>query len=148
MTILSSTLVPLNGGSYYGLVVPMAAITSHLKTLSEVISIDEFMEAIKSKDGRDGSGNYHITVTSPKETRSLKKAGLKVPTGKEFQYKITGIGSANDRNNTAYYVLVDSGGIQSVRSSLGLELADLHVTLGFIGKDVHGVPKDESTKIA
>ena len=58
-----------------------------------------------------------------------------------------GIGEQSEDGNSVQYVVVSWPEIQELRERFGLPKKDLHVTLGYTQKDIHGVPKDESTLI-
>ena len=47
-----------------------------------------------------------------------------------------------------FFVVVESADIQAFRYKLGLTKADLHITLGFNVRDIHGVKKDRSTLVS
>jgi hypothetical protein len=56
--------------------------------------------------------------------------------------KLLGVGSAEKSGNRAFYIVVESNLLNESRTSLNLDEKDLHITLGFKSKDVHGVRKN------
>jgi hypothetical protein len=54
-----------------------------------------------------------------------------------------GIGKAEAKGNTAYFVVCQSEKLDAIRTRFELPKHDFHITLGFNQKDVFGVPKNE-----
>lgn len=59
--------------------------------------------------------------------------------------KAWGIGKAVKGEDVAYFVVVQCDKVQDALKKAGLPPKDLHLTLAFKKKDVHGVPKDKTT---
>jgi hypothetical protein len=57
--------------------------------------------------------------------------------------QMLGVGKAEAKGNTAYFVVCDSDKLDAVRTRFELPKQDFHVTLGFSLKDVFGVPKNK-----
>jgi len=105
-------------------------------------------------------GEYHITVLDPRDAKVLKQAhgcsnqGLEEWMKSQHGATISGtpqslgIGRASDGSNEAYFEVIDWPEAQQWRGEQGLGPKDFHVTVGFKGSDVHGVPKDRSTIIS
>lgn len=115
-----------------------------------VASEPRAVEMIADKTKRDGEREFHITIASPLETRQLRKAEQldsfvqALHTVKDVQ--IRGIGrAANDRGHEAWFLVVESDAIHAQRLAVGLGHRDLHITIGFVGADVHDQSKDMST---
>ena len=147
----NASVIPMKGGSYYGLEVSEDSLRNCLdRWRFEMGDRSQSLEGEKVK--RDGGYHFHITALDPKETRSLKKSGeiLRFREGiskRKFSFEIDGVGSVSRNGKETYYAIVKSHDIQEVRKEFGLGEKDLHITLGFSGGDVHGVPKGESTRI-
>ena len=56
-----------------------------------------------------------------------------------------GVGKAESKGNTSYFVVCESDKLDAVRTRLGLPKQDLHITIGFDKRDVFGVVKDKSS---
>jgi|GEM_PF-7064486 len=99
-------------------------------------------------------GEVHLTIIAPNEISLFNQA---MATDREemrrkfealggaLQLKITGVGFVKgkdqDAGKMAYFMTVDCQVIQDFRAELGLAPKDLHITIGFIEGDVHGVSK-------
>jgi predicted kinase len=86
---------------------------------------------------RDGPSDFHLTVVEPQEcTQEIEEqlVGLGVS---EDELCILGFGAAPGCN----FAVVHCSRLQHMRLRAGLELKNLHVTLGFAGKDRHDVNK-------
>ncbi len=99
-------------------------------------------------DGLLDRGEWHVTIITPPEMRVLKKAGIalgdtvSIPGSPHYR----GLGKAVDGANTAYFVVVDWPEAQEFRAQNGLPPHDLHITIGFTQKDIHGVRKNKTIK--
>ena len=124
-------------------------------------------ELEQNKFERDGH-EWHITVVGAKEiNQAIKNLKAENPELSKKQAKqqikdtvinnfkenvktsptYKGVGMVEDEDNAAYFVVVDWPEMQNVRHNIGLNDKDFHVTLGFKIKDIHGIPKDNSTLI-
>jgi hypothetical protein len=115
--------------------------------------------AFSLPSGYTTRGEYHITVLDPVDARTIKQA--RGWSGSEFEKwakkqegtvipgtpEALGIGRASRGSDDAFYEVIEWPEAQAWRAKLGLGPKDLHVTVGFKGADVHGVPKDKSTII-
>jgi len=150
------------------------AVAQAQKDLAQIAGEDVAQEMIKAKKARDGASN-HMTIFTPKETskilkgliaeiqkeqEGLPKSEAKYPAREELQgrlqraaqqgdWKSLGIGHAQKGSNEAYFMVIDWPGGRTLRKEFGLPEGghDFHVTLGFKGGDVHGVPKDKRTLV-
>lgn len=136
---------PLKGGSYRGVEVSKEQVEPALRRLREHLGEEKYREYTQAKVERDGGEKYHITVVSPPETRALKKAGKSIPGAEAMEVQPLGIGHVKDGDNEAWYLVCSSPRVQEWRASMNLPPHDLHITLAFKGKDVHGVRKGQST---
>ena len=104
----------------------------------------EAMETAKIQ--RDGGYYFHVTLLTPKETRQLRKFGVSLPVDTSMSFRLDGVGSVRDGEKEAWYILVKSPVMNAGRRNAGLPPKDFHITIGFIGGDVHTVDKNDSTK--
>lgn len=109
----------------------------------------------KRGDRLKDRGEWHITVMSPQELRSLKAKhpelqtdAFELPLSGSKGVKYKGIGRQQQGDKTVYYVIVDWPAAQEFRAKFGLPKYDFHVTIGFVGGDIFNVPKDQSTRIS
>ena len=110
------------------------------------------LEYIKNQKNRDEE-KFHITLVNAADMGKMRKTlspeevvnvinQFKDIKSEFFSY---GIGKNSKAESTAYYAVLENAYINTLRSSLGLNNHDLHMTLGFLPKDVHGVKKNKST---
>lgn len=100
-----------------------------------------FFNLIKNRLKRDGD-EYHITIINVREMSLIKNIDKKELSKIIINdIKFRGIGKALKDLNTAYFIVLDSEMILNLRLEYGLPPSDLHITLGFDKKDVHGVHK-------
>ena len=109
-------------------------------------------EYIKNQKIRDDE-KFHITLVNAADMSKLRKTLSPEQVAKiteEFkdiksEFFSYGIGKSSKAESTTYYAVLENAYINTLRSSLGLSNHDLHMTLGFLPKDVHGVKKNKST---
>lgn len=138
------------GNNYLGITFDSQIIQPFLNEMKLHLSEEDFNQYCQLQKDRDGD-HYHMTVINVMEYNSLiKKHGmdnltLAVEKWSEIDFypKLMGIGSASKNNNRAFYVVVECHPLNELRTVWGLDSKDLHITLGFKHKDVHGVPKNE-----
>jgi hypothetical protein len=110
------------------------------------MSSGKMLNFIKNRFNRDGD-YYHITLINVSEWKKLKSINsISVLEDKLFpkiihDINFEGIGRAVKGEDETYFIVVSSIILSSIRADMGLSPADLHITLGFNKKDVHGVPK-------
>lgn len=92
-----------------------------------------FADAQKKRD----KDTYHITITTPEETKTLKVPDLEIGT----QFFILGMGSSCD----CYYLVCHYPSADVFRMKNGLAPMDFHVTLGFNHADNHEIQKGVGT---
>lgn len=146
----SAPLEPKNNGSYYGTSVPAGDIASIVQEWGSHVGYSRAEELMAKKDERDGGRKFHLTVLSPKETRQLRKQGADLSglDTAEIHAIPQGVGRVeNSEGDEVWFITVSSPSADTLRESLGLGPKDHHITLGFTNKDIHGVPKDESTLV-
>jgi len=137
------------GQKYVAFYFTPGEVKPYLNKLRSVLTQIEFVEYVRNQKLRD-RGKHHITIINPSEFGKLESQGIKIdnndlPVGRP---KLLGLGMAQKKENTAYYIIVDFIEANRFRESFGLEPRDFHITLAFKNGDVHEVPKDISTKIS
>jgi hypothetical protein len=146
LQILKDTL----GNNYLGIVIEREELETYLNQLQEILG-DAYEEYTNLQQTRD-NGKYHMTFMSVPEFNSKS---TEIGFDKFSAYinqiqkvniddlKLLGLGSAEKSGNKSYFVVCKSNLLDDTRNMLGLDEKDLHVTLGFKWKDVHGVRKNE-----
>lgn len=93
---------------------------------------------------RDGE-KYHITVAHRSELSGMEEAVLPPLSGGPSPVSATlvdlGVGYARNGDAEAWFVVIYCPEVANIRQHLGLAPKNLHITLGFSPRDVHGVPK-------
>lgn len=140
--------------NYLGLKFNQNLMTPFLNKLQEIVyDEDKYETLVGNQQRRDKKEHYshHATIINVMEFNKLVEN-----MGSSFQERIDtifslditdllfkGIGKAEKNNNEAYFVVLDSATLDEIRSSLGLEPKDFHITIGFDKKDVFGVRKNQ-----
>jgi hypothetical protein len=142
----------INGQNYLAIKVKLSNIQPFLDRLESELG-EDFLLYTGNQIARDG-GKYHITVINVMDYgRLVKSLGMdKFLSGLEpiLEYEIDdldmlGVGKAESKGNTSYFVVCESDKLDAVRTRFGLPKQDFHITLGFDKKDVFGVTKDKSS---
>lgn len=143
-----STHYDKNKQPYIAVEIPVEIGSLYQKFLLDYIS-GNFIENQKNRDNQ----KFHITLLNVADFSQLKK---KTPT-EEFEKIITqfkelpnefytyGIGKNTKNESLAYFVILENAYVNTLRKNIGLKEHDLHLTLAFEPKDVHGVVKNKST---
>ena len=140
--------------NYLGIKIPVTMIQPYLNELKEILGEDDYVKFTENQIKRDG-GHYHITVINVADYNRLsKRMGIDRFVNSLdpiFKYPIDdlrmlGVGRAQKNENTAFYVVCNSGKLDAVRGRFELGEQDFHITLGFNFKDVFGVSKKELFK--
>ncbi len=140
------------GNNYVGIDVYEEMVSPFLQQLKEYVDDDKEFEILTSCQKLRDHDKWHITVINVFDYDNLAKTlGMKTfleRLDSIFKMEITdidfkGIGKAERNGNIAYFIVCESDFIASVRDSFKLNAIDLHCTLGFNRKDVHGVRKNE-----
>lgn len=137
------------GNNYIGIKFDTQLVQPFLNEMKLHLSESDFNEYCKLQSNRD-NGHYHMTVMNVMEYNDIiKKYGPdKVSSAFEkwesvdFHPKLMGIGSVSNNSNRAFFIVVDCESLNILREAWGLDKKDLHITLGFKWKDVHGLPKN------
>lgn len=148
----------LGGGyrTYYGISYTKDELEQYFDLLKEVVGQEEYEKILRAKLKRDVNEDLHITIMSAKEFEYLNdtvfnsKPGMIANKLQELtevmvdDIEMKGLGvSKNEKGDVAYYIVVVSKIVDDIRSYLGLEKRDLHITLGFYKDDIWDVPKTE-----
>ena len=114
--------------------------------------IDDFTLLSKNRLDRDGE-SYHITLLSVMEYNRIKDS-LNVDDLIDDMIHLyvndiifEGIGKVEKNDNEAFFIIINSEILNSVRLKFGFDKKDLHITVGFNKKDIHGVDKSINTLI-
>ena len=136
--------------SYYGVKVEQEEIQHHIDQWRNLVGHDHADQMMAKKEERDGKGEYHVTTVSPRDTRSIKKQY-----GKKLEnlpsplpvsdLHVVGIGKASNEESEAWFLVCKDDNVNAWRQEVGLPPHDLHITLGFTTKDVHGVDKGNNS---
>lgn len=146
MKIFSARFGPFSGGRYYGCHMDKNDVRPYLDQIREIVGEEKAAAMGKDKAARDRGYVYHTTVIRPQETKAVQ--GLeKFP--ESFDMDFVGLGrvDSDDGKNEAWFLVVNSPDAQKFRESVGLPPHDLHVTLAFLGKDVHNKSKGQESLI-
>lgn len=140
------------GNNYIGLKVYDSEIYKYLNDFKDYIGEELYDEYTKYQKNRDNN-KYHLTILNVMEYNNvITNMGM----DKALNYfsdifknytiddlKLLGIGNATRNENSAYFIVCKSDKVNKLRNALGFENKDLHITIGFKYKDVHGVPKNK-----
>lgn len=96
---------------------------------------EKFQAAQRGRHDRDGD-MYHMTILTPKECKGVTSLGDFSLHGLELFDLGVGV------KDGCYFVIVLAPKLQKFRKTIGLGPTDLHITLGFLSSDVHGIRKD------
>lgn len=139
------------GQNYLAIKIDSLELHTFMDQLRSLLGKEDFDLYTSNQETRD-KGEHHITVISVMEYGRLTKT-MGVDKFVEalqpvLEYEIDdlqllGLGKAEDKGNTAYFVVCDSDKLHAVRTRFELSKRDLHITLGFDKKDVFNVPKNE-----
>lgn len=137
------------GNNYLGIIFDENEVKPFKDKLKEYLSEEEYETYTNLQKKRDNN-KYHMTIINVMEYNKLVNENMSEFVGSldlVFNYEINdlkmlGLGTAEKNNNRAYFIVCQSEKIDAVRSRFNLDNKDLHITLGFKFKDVHGVPKN------
>ena len=142
----------INGQNYLAIKVELSNIQPFLDRLESELG-EDFLLYTGNQIARDG-GKYHITVINVMDYgRLVKSLGMdKFLSALEpiLEYEIDdldmlGVGKAESKGNTSYFVVCESDKLDAVRTRFELPKHDFHITIGFDKKDVFGVVKNKSS---
>jgi hypothetical protein len=140
-----------NGNNYLAIKIENLEILPFLDKLRSFLSKEDYDLYMGNQQARD-HGVYHMTVINVMDYGRLTKmmgidkfvAALQPVLEYEIDdLEMLGIGKAEAKGNTAYFVVCQSEKLDAIRTRFELPKHDFHITLGFNQKDVFGVPKNE-----
>jgi protein-tyrosine phosphatase/predicted kinase len=117
-----------------------------IRQMAVTCHVPEAARAAKAK--RDGGDDlYHMTILAPADVHSLGPPwdDSTLEFGTEVQVYPFGVGETSGGLMSSTYVVVGCPFADALRAGLGLAPKDFHITLGFVGADVHDVPKSLAT---
>jgi len=141
----------INGSNYLAIRIDKLEVLPFLDQLRSVLGKEDYDLYTGNQQSRD-HGVYHMTVINVMDYGRLTKAmGMdKFVEALQpiLEYEIDdlemlGVGKAEAKGNTAYFVVCQSDKLDAIRTRFELAKHDFHITLGFNQKDVFGVPKNE-----
>jgi hypothetical protein len=150
MTYYITHLKDTIGNNYLGIKLPNGAVQLFLNQLKDIIGDADFEKYTDLQQKRD-HGEHHITVINVMDYNKIsKEMGIDNfinSLEKIFKYeiddmKMLGVGTATKNENRAYFIVCDSDKLAAIRTRYNLPKQDFHATLGFLYKDVFGVPKN------
>jgi hypothetical protein len=139
------------GQNYLGIRIDSLEVLPFLDKLRSVLGKEDYDLYTQNQQTRD-HGVYHMTVINVMDYGRLTKAmGMDkfvAAIQPIFEYEIDdlemlGVGKAEAKGNTTYFVVCQSDKLEAIRTRFELPKHDFHITLGFNQKDVFGVPKNE-----
>jgi hypothetical protein len=140
------------GQNYLGIRIDSLEVLPFLDKLRSLLGNEDYDLYTQNQQARD-HGVYHMTVINVMDYNRLAK-GMGVDNFVKalqpiFDYEIDdlemlGVGKAEAKGNTAYFVVCQSDKLEAIRTRFELPKHDFHITLGFNAKDVFGVPKNET----
>ena len=138
---------------YFSVHVPESALSERLAAWRDYVGHDNADRMEQAKAQRDGSRKFHVTAFTYKDLRKLGRRGVErvydVLSDTRLDLKLEGVGTINDpdSNKETWFVKAACPELNKVRSNLGLEDKDFHVTIGFTGGDVFNRHKGYDTLV-
>jgi hypothetical protein len=136
------------GTNFVGINIYKDAVLPFLEKMKHYTG-DEYDEYVKYQQERD-SGHYHCTIFNvadfhkiSKDINNINILDEIINTAEINDFQIIDVGSVQRNNNKCYFIVCRSKILQSIRRRFKLEEIDLHITIGFKWKDVHGIRKNE-----
>ena len=139
------------GNNYLAIKIDSLELHPFMDHLRSLLGKEDFDLYTGNQEARD-RGEHHITVINAMDygrlTKSMGMDKFVEALQPVLEYEIDdlqmlGLGKAEAKGNTAYFVVCDSDKLDAVRTRFELPKQDFHVTLGFDKKDVFGVPKNQ-----
>jgi hypothetical protein len=125
---------------YQGVKVPEVVLAPMLEAWREThglraLELEEHLNEVRGSE-------RHLTVVDPREQQKHREIhSLQEP----ISFTADGIGAVEREGEEAWFIVCSSPQVQEFRARYGLPPKDLHITIGFSSKDIHGVAKDAST---
>lgn len=137
--------------NYLGIKFEPGVIEPFLKELKEVIGEDDYKIYTDNQQRRD-LGQFNMNIIEVEEYNKLSDEmgidqfinSLDLILKYEIDdLKMMGVGTATKNENRSYFIVCKSDKIDAIRKRYELKEKDLHITIGFKWKDVHGVSKNQ-----
>jgi hypothetical protein len=132
-------------------------MTLEVKLESDLGAVLEEVKKITGADFEPRSGGYHLTIVGPAESKilsalddstiaKLQQINLDIQKGMGIEVKGVGFidGASDnkkmreaDKTKKTAFIALDIPALQAFRANVGLPAKDFHVTLGFVGGDIH-----------
>lgn len=144
-------LKDIANNNYLGIKIYDTEVYPYINQLKDLIGEEQGNIYLKNQQNRDFN-KYHITLINVMEYNKLMKEmnidKFVNSLNSLFEQpiddiKFMGLGTAERNENKAYFVVIKSEKLQEVRKAYGLDPKDLHITIGFLHRDVFGVPKNK-----
>ena len=135
----------ITNNNFLGVNIYAEMVYPYLEKMKTILG-EDYDEYIKYQQDRD-RGKHHCTLLNVADLNKVTKDLTKIKIVSELvgtkitDFRVIGLGSAERQGNRTYYLVVRSEQMQDIRRALKLDEIDLHITLGFKYKDVHGVRK-------
>lgn len=113
----------------------------------ECLVESDFKTFYGNRERRDGT-NYHSTLINVPEFHKKEMwQTTQDLIGRDYKLTIKGVGRAHDeaKGCEAHFIVLECPALDKLRESLNLPKRDLHITIGFEGKDVFNRPKDHTS---
>lgn len=144
--VTENTIVPKNGGSYFGVDISENLLTNRLNLWREHIGPEKADTLEQYKHNRDKGRHFHITVISPPEMRQIGYTKVsEMFNNKKATFLLGGIGTIAEGENETWFVTAECEEADKKRAELGLPPKDYHITLGFLHNDIFSKLKNVDT---
>jgi hypothetical protein len=128
----------VRGNPYFAINIPADMVQGFQKKLRQDIGVSRYAKALDNLQKRQGM-HHHITVCLPFLDKPKSTSGFNGFTITDAEF--LGIGIATQGDAQAYYIVVKSAQLDAFCDANGIPRKHWHVTIGFIGRDIHGVDK-------
>jgi hypothetical protein len=144
---LITTITSASGKKYLGIHVPESNMIPYLRVMRcEMYALD--YERYTESQRRRDDGGFHMTIFEPSEYETIgANSFVDIPDKMRLWCQLIGLGRQKRGDDETYYCVVKCEGAEFLRSKFGLGYKDCHITLGFRGTDLHGVPKGADTLV-
>lgn len=144
-TLETEICIDAGGNPYLGFIVDDEILEEDLDLLESILGEKKFHQYNENLLIRNNY-RYHLTIVAPHEWRILNLDECHF-SGKEYEVNFLGLGGVKKFKDEVFFSVCECPDIQHLRSGLGLNNRDLHVTLGFKRQDFYDVSKDRTTLI-
>ena len=131
------------GNAYPAIKIDAVEIEPYLDDLKTALG-DDYDRFTGNQQYRD-RGAYHLTFAPVFEFQQLHPTEQDMLVGQKVSLDFLGVGAVSECPNQAFFVVVESAELLSLRHVCGLPPKDFHITLGFSERDVHSKRKNAET---